>query len=175
MKRAFLLSGILLFIIGSVVVLGAYFFLNQYSASGVHLFRAEGPAQAGQTWQMPEEPFELNEGDKLTVRISVIDGGSVSVFIKGTGGKQSQIGSAIDSNMTVYYYAQTNDLYFCSVVAQDYVHTAPYVTKDMTVTLNIEVVRNAPNLLFLVMGVIVLLAGAVTVPTAVLYRSKNGK
>lgn len=162
MKKAFLLIGILLFVLGSALVLGAYFLFNQYSLSGSNHFKNTG------TWQFPSSPLELSQGDKVTVTISMNESQSSTLSIKNTGGTQVFSSTRTSGNKTAYYYVQANDFYFCSL----YVSSISG-TRGLDVTYYIEVVRNSPHFFFLVIGIIVLLAGAVTVPIAFLYKNKT--
>ena len=161
MKKIFLLSGVLLFVLGSAVVLGAYFLFNQYSLSGSNHFKSTG------VWQFPSSPLELSQGDKVTVKISMNESQSATLSIKNTGGTQAFNNGRTWGNITAYYYVQANDLYFCSI----YVSSVSF-PRGLDVTYYIEVVGSSPNLLFLLIGVIVLLGGAVTIPIAFLYKNK---
>lgn len=163
MKKVLLVSGILLFILGSTLLLGAYFVFNQYSATSSNHFE-----YLTKGWQTPESPLELAEGDKVTVRISMTGSGSADFYIVSTHGRW-QLGKGIGiGNSTLYYYVQTNDFYYCSVDIMSIGLPA-----GLTIKLNLEVTRNAPNLPFLFIGAIVVLAGVVTIPIAVLYKSKK--
>lgn len=88
-----------------------------------------------------------------------------TLYIANTAGTQIALSGL--SNSTAYYYVQTNDLYYCNVAN---IHGMS--SSGLDITLSIEVVRKAPNLLYLLIGVIVLLAGACTIPIAFLYKSK---
>jgi hypothetical protein len=165
MKKAFLLSAVLLFIIGSVLFLSAYFFFNQYSIIDSHNF-----SWINENWQSPSTPIELHEGDKITIKTSKIGRFDGDLFIVGTNGKRVLLSNGI-GNGSVYYYVQEDDFYYCYIDLDSWTaHPEPH-----TITLNITVVSKAPNLLFLLIGVIVLLAGAVTIPVAFLRKSKNEK
>jgi len=165
MKKILLLSTFLLFIVGSVLFLGAYFIFNQYSVSGSHSFQ-----YYHETWQFPETPLELGEGDKITVKTSKVGNFDGHLFIINTNGKQVLLRDII-SNSSIYYYIQTNDFYYFYI---DIFNWSPG-SGPHSVTLNITVVSRAPNLLFLLIGIIVLLAGAVTIPVVFLYKTKNEK
>lgn len=163
MNKVFLLAGVSLFIIGSVLFPGAYFIFNQYSVSGSHSF------QQYLNWQFPETPLELGEGDKVTVKILRIGSFNGKLYIKSTNGGQVLLSNSI-SNTTLYYYVQTNDFYYFYIDIDSWSSGSVH-----SVTLNTIVVSKAPNLLFLLIGIIVLLAGAVTIPVAFLYKNKNEK
>jgi hypothetical protein len=78
-------------------------------------------------------------------------------------------------NATFYYYVTRNELYTFYITQNPvWVHGAPTYIQNVTLMLNISGIRSAPNFLFLFTGAIVLFAGAMTIPTAVFYRGKNG-
>jgi len=171
MKKILLLSTFLLFIIGSVLFLGAYFIFNRYSMSGSNYIKI-----TSNTWRFPENPLELGEGDKVIVHIIMTggrSGGKANLYFESTAGKKDSIGQG--DNSTLYYYVQTNGLYYCRVEVpyESFQQTGQYTWLGLTVNLNIEVVSKAPNLLFLILGIIVLLAGAVTIPVVFLYKTKK--
>ena len=172
MNRALAFLGVLLLISGSIILVGAYYFPSEYSVySGSHFFRAGSSDE----WQLPETPFSMNEGDRLTAIFTIIDGGSVYILLKGTDWTPPQTGDAVTTNATLYYYAKTNDLYFCSVTARSYAYLGDSAFKDMNVTLTIGVTKNGPNMLFLIIGVIVLLSGVIVTSIAVLLKHRKGK
>jgi hypothetical protein len=175
MNKVLLLFGISLFIIGSVLFLGAYFVFNRYSTSGSNVIGIN-IFSTNTEWQFPKMPFELAKGDQIIVSISLIGGAPDAIadlYLAGTSGNTYSMGQG--GNSTFYYYVQTNDLYYCRMEIPDtsFNQTGSFTWSKITATMNIEVVSNNPNMFFLLIGVIVLLAGAVSIPVAFLYRSKN--
>jgi uncharacterized protein YneR len=168
MKKVILLFGVLLFSIGSVLFIGAYFIFNKYSVSGSHYIEITSNA-----WQFPESPLELAEGDKVIVYTSMIGGtasGKAIFYIVSSAGEKDDIGQG--GNSTLYYYVQKNGLYYCRVEVPygSFQRTGAFTWQGLTVNLNIEVVSKAPNLLFLLIGITLLLAGAITILSVFLYR-----
>jgi hypothetical protein len=149
MKKIFIVIAISLFVVGVFLFLGSYFIFNRYSISDSHLF-------PGYAWQLPQIPLELHEGDKIEIKISQTGSldGNISM-VNSTGQKRTLLSSSF-GNGTVYYYVQTSDFYRFFVEVDSWGSNPPYV-----LTLDITVVDKDPNLLFQVLGGIVLLAGAV--------------
>lgn len=167
MKKVFLLSGVLLFILGSVLVLGSYFLFNRFSLSDWTDFGRNAYGQWGGTWDFPYRPLELTEGDTISIQIRMNESRTLSFSISNTEKGQVYAKSATSNFFIVDYYVQTNDFYSFSI--------EPLSTgKALHAEYYIEVVRKVPNQLFLVIGVVVLLAGAVMTPIAFLYKNKIG-
>jgi len=162
MKKVFLLTGILLFVLGSALVLGAYFVFNKYSLSDSRDF---GALFQG-SWGFPNSPLELSEGDIVAIQISININRDVQFRIETTGGQA--VFSDSGRNFTAYYYVQTHDLYFMNI------RLGSGTVAPCRVNYFLEVTGKAPNQLFLLIGIIVLLAGAVTIPIAFLYKNKIG-
>jgi hypothetical protein len=95
--------------------------------------------------------------------------GSAHLYVESSDGSKVSLGDVGTYDMRVfYYYVQKSDFYYCLL------HITSYSQQQgLTAVLNIEVTKNTPNLLFLFIGIIVLLAGAVTVPCAFLYKVHN--
>lgn len=162
MNKAFLLSGVLFSVLGTVLVLGAYSLFNKYSMSGSHHFD-----QLHRDWPFPSSMLELNEGDSVAVGISVNGEGEGTLYIANTAGSGEKIALSELGNLTAYYHVQTSSQYWCII-------DVPSVStqREFNLTWNIEVTTRAPNLLFQLTGGILLLASAVTIPVAFLYKNK---
>jgi hypothetical protein len=163
MNKVFLLLGVSLFIIGSVLLLGAYVFFNQYSVSDSHDFH-----YIGETWQSPETPLELGEGDKVTVKTSKVGNMDGNLYIISTSGKRVRLSDHISSSV---YYVQASGFYYFLIDIDMW----GAGSEPCPVTIEITVASKTPNLFFLLIGVIVLLAGAGAISVAFLYKSKKKK
>lgn len=161
MNRALLLTGVLLFVLGCGLVLGSYFIFNKYSLSDSRDFAAGSSG----SWTFPNSPLELSEGDIVTVQISINIDRDVELSIANTGG--TVVFTKTGRNFTAYYYAQTHDLYFMSTRLRSGTVAPSHISYFL------EVTGKAPNQLFLLIGIIILLAGAVTIPVAFLYKNKT--
>jgi len=166
MKKLVLLAGVFLFVIGSGLILGAYFVFNQYSMIVSHEFEP----YAGETWQFPKTPVELGEGDKVIAKMSKAGDWDGSLHAMATSGENVVLSNTI-SDTTVYYYVPASDFYYY-LIHVGYWGPGSGVYE---VALNIMVVSKAPNLMFLLIGLIVLLAGAATTPIAFLYKNNDAK
>jgi hypothetical protein len=168
MKKALLLLGVLLFLFGSILLIGAYFIFNRYSLSDSHSISI-----VNSVWLFPESPLELHEEDKIIVRTLMIGGRSGGIayfYFMSTAGAKDIIGQG--GNSTFYYYVPKNGLYYCVVEVPygSFQQTGANTWLDLTVTLNIEIVSKAPNLLFLLLGIVLLLGSVITILTAFLYQ-----
>jgi hypothetical protein len=163
MKKVLLLLGILLFFVGSTLFIGAYFIFNQYSVSGSHSFQG----YLHETWQFPETPLELGEGDKVTVKILRIGGFNGKFYIKSTSSGQVLLSNSL-SNSTLYYYVQTNDFYYSYIDIDSWSSGSVH-----SVTLDTMVISKAPNLLLLLIGIIFLLGSAITILSAFLIEKSR--
>lgn len=166
MKKILLLSTFLLFIVGSVLFLGAYFIFNQYSLHDSHNFQ-----YINETWQSPQTPLELNEGDKVIVKIAKLGNFNGNLYIMTTSGKRVLLSDSISNGGSSYYYVQANDFYYYFIDLDSWSSSSEAKSLDLFIT----VVSKSPNLLFLLIGIIVLLAGAVTIPVVFLYKTKSEK
>ena len=121
----------------------AYFVFNQFSVSGSHLFVF--PDSYLLEWKFSESPVELSQGDKVTVDITQLPSGDASVYILGTNGPESRIGGGTYGNATFYYYVTKNDLYTFYIRQNPvWVPGNPTYIQNVTVMLNIAVIRSAP-------------------------------
>jgi len=167
MRKALLLSGHLLLVLGSVLLVGAYLVFNKYSISGSKHFNYRD------TWILPEidlSSLELSEGDTVTVEISVSGIGNGTLFIANTPPNRQRLPLSELGNRTVYYYIPSDNLYYFYTVV-DWVSPP----RGVDLTLNVEVTRKAPDPIFPLLGGIILLAGAVTISIAFLYKNRYPK
>lgn len=161
MNKALLLSGIVLFILGSSLVLGSQFVENKYSYSESK--DLSSPSYG--TWGFPNSPLELNEGDIVTVGVSM-NRSRAAVFHIDTSAGEKVFEEYVTGNFTAYYYVKANDLYSC------YLTLSHSEWASLHMNYKLEITKPAPNPLFPLIGAIVLLAGIVTIPVAFLYRRK---
>jgi hypothetical protein len=162
MKKALLLTGVLLFVLGAALVLGSYFLFNKYSLSDSRDF---GAVFYSANWEFPDNPLELGEGDIVAAQISINIDRDLQFRIENTGG--TVVFTKSGQNFTAYYYVQTHDLYIMNL------RLGSGSVAPCRVSYFLEVTRKAPNQFLLLVGIIVLLAGAVTVPIAFLNKDKK--
>jgi hypothetical protein len=123
-------------------------------------------------WETPQPPLQLNEGDEVTVRTTMSSDNSTQLSFKF----ESQDGTVVAASglakgyetYTCYYYVKESDFYYCVLQVVGGVNG-----HQVLVTVSFEVVNKTPNLLFLVVGVIVLVGGATAIAISFLYKTNN--
>lgn len=159
MDKALILTGILLFLVGSAFIIGAYFIFNQYSVSGSHNFQG----YLHETWRFPNTPLELSEGDKVTIKMIRLGNFDGRLYIKSSSGEQVLLSDRL-RNSTLYYYVQKNDLYYLLIEISGWgsgsVHSA---------TLETTIIQKSPNFLFLLVGILILFGSTLTISIAFLH------
>ena len=162
-NKTYLLLGVLLFLLGSVLVVGSYYLFNKYALTGAYDFPAGAYAQRSRTWEFPEPPLQLGFGDTVTVKIFMNASRIMQFYVYNT--ERGQIHSElIEDKSTVYYFVKGSDLYSFLIEFNGYANT------DIHTEYRSAVTRYAPNRLTLILGVLILLSGAATIPVAFLYR-----
>jgi hypothetical protein len=153
MNKVLLSLGVLLFLIGSTLIIGAFFIFNKYSVSGSHDFGG----YYKETWNFPDVPLDLSEGDKViikTLRLGIFDG---KLYIKGTSEEQVLLSDRL-GNGTLYYYIQKNDFYSLSIVLSDWGSSSFH-----SITLETTIISKSPNFLVLLVGILLLFGSMITV------------
>ena len=158
MNKALILTGILLFLVGSTFIIGAYFIFNQYSVSGSHNFQG----YLLETWRFPNTPLELSEGDKVTIKIRLgnFDG---RLYIKSSSGEQVLLSDRL-RNSTLYYYVQKNDFYYLLIEIRGWSSSSV-----LSATLETTIIQKSPNFLFLLVGILLLFGSTLTISIAFLH------
>jgi hypothetical protein len=169
MNKPFVVFGVLLFIVGSFLIFGSYFFFNRFSFAGSGRFGPEAFARLELLF--PEAAVELENRDEVAVHVSMFYEAeqAVTVSLVSTVGDTIQL-SRVETNTTIHYLVEKDGFYCCHAA-----WSGGYTGSPANVTLNVDVVRNAPNFPFLLGGGILLFAGTITIPIAVFYKGKNGK
>jgi len=158
-NKTYLLLGVLLFLLGSVLVVGSYYLFNKYALTGAYDFPAGAYAQRSRTWEFPEPPLQLDLGDTITVKVFVNASRIMQFYVYNT--ERGQIHSELtEDKSTVYYFVRGSHLYFFLIEFNGYANT------DIHTEYRSAVTRYAPNRLTLILGVLILLSGAATIPVA---------
>ena len=160
MNKALILTGVLLFLVGSAFIIGAYFIFNQYSVSGSHDFQGF----LSKTWRFPNTPLELSEGDKVTIKMIRLGNFDGRLYIRSSSGEQVLLSDGL-RNSTLYYYVQKNDFYYLLIEIRGWGSGSSVYSA----TLETTIIQKSPNFLFLLVGILLLFGSTLTISIAFLH------